>query len=497
MVSSKARLPLACLLIAYLCLLPCHGFASAGLPELPGGGWLSHPRNLAESGGLIVSRRDSLLINGRSLIPGARVLVNGQLMRGMADGRFADRIAWPDEDRIQFVIHGPGAKVETRTWQLVQPLSSSSPEAPVNCEELIAVMDDGAVISASMGGSYWLFPQAGSRFPVSEGYGNWLKLDLGSGHEAWTSRSRVMSLERKDEAQAPTLLGSTGRASLSEAGDTVLRLPWRGSQPVLWQAEASVDGSKLHLKLWNTQSHLDWIRLDEACGIRHLDWEPASDGSLWITLDLEAGAFCGHELALDGQNLLLRLKRRPKRLQDMVIVLDPGHGGPESGCVSAGGIMEKDLVLDFARKLKAELEAKGARVHLTREQDQQVGLYDRVGLADSLQADLLLSLHYDSVSERDDPWSKEGSSTFYWSAWSRNLAANLHHELLAGARLRDQGFSWRSLAVIRQHQRPAVLLELGTLIHPKEEDKLVSRALQRKQARAIVKGIRAWLKRTG
>jgi N-acetylmuramoyl-L-alanine amidase len=495
-VSYKASLCRCFALLAILFGGSLSATANVDLPELPGGGWLSHPRTLSESGAMIVSRSDSLLINGRSLLPGARILVNGQPMRSMADGRFADRIVWPEEDRIQFVIHGPGSKVATATWQLEQPIRSSSPENPVNCEELTAVMDDGAVISASKGGSYWLFPEAGSRFPVREGRGNWLKLDLGSGHEAWTSRSRVASLEKDEAAQEPTLLGSTGRASLNEAGDTVLRLPWRGSEPVLWQAEGSVDGEKLYLKLWNTQSHLDWIRLDEACGIRHVDWEPASDGSLWITLDLEAGAFCGHELSLDARSLLLRLKSRPQRLKDMVIVLDPGHGGSESGCVSAGGINEKDLVLDFARMLKAELESKGARVHLSRDQDQQLGLYERVDLADSLEADLLLSLHYDSVSERDDPWSKTGSSTFYWSAWSRNLAADLHHELLAGVRLNDQGLSWRSLAVIRQHQRPAVLLELGTLIHPAEEDLLVSRALQRKQARAIVKGIRAWLKRT-
>ena len=47
-VSSKARLPLACLLIAYLCLLPCHGFASAGLPELPGGAGF-HTREISQN----------------------------------------------------------------------------------------------------------------------------------------------------------------------------------------------------------------------------------------------------------------------------------------------------------------------------------------------------------------------------------------------------------------------------------------------------------------
>lgn len=81
------------------------------------------------------------------------------------------------------------------------------------------------------------------------------------------------------------------------------------------------------------------------------------------------------------------------------IVIDPGHGGIDSGAVSPWGTLEKDVVLEFARALAAKLgETEGYEVRLTRADDTFIGLSDRVSFARAERADLFISIHADSFS---------------------------------------------------------------------------------------------------
>lgn len=82
-----------------------------------------------------------------------------------------------------------------------------------------------------------------------------------------------------------------------------------------------------------------------------------------------------------------------------VIVIDPGHGGIDPGANAAGGVFEKDLVLAFAQKLQKTLEASGRyKVVMTRDKDVFISLGDRVRAARQVQADLFISIHADSIS---------------------------------------------------------------------------------------------------
>ena len=81
-----------------------------------------------------------------------------------------------------------------------------------------------------------------------------------------------------------------------------------------------------------------------------------------------------------------------------VIVIDPGHGGTETGAAGKDGTLEKDITLSIARKLKAVLENNSStRVILTRDGDQLVPLDDRTALANNNKADLFISIHLNST----------------------------------------------------------------------------------------------------
>jgi N-acetylmuramoyl-L-alanine amidase len=79
-----------------------------------------------------------------------------------------------------------------------------------------------------------------------------------------------------------------------------------------------------------------------------------------------------------------------------VVVLDPGHGGIDSGTVGVSGMREKDLVLDEAKRLAGVLESRGYVVHFTRDRDVYIPLNGRVNAARDRHADLFISLHADS-----------------------------------------------------------------------------------------------------
>jgi N-acetylmuramoyl-L-alanine amidase len=84
-----------------------------------------------------------------------------------------------------------------------------------------------------------------------------------------------------------------------------------------------------------------------------------------------------------------------------VVVIDPGHGGVDGGTVSASGVAEKDVVLDFARELRKALEKTGRYdVHLTRDDDTFISLGKRVRIARGHKADLFIAVHADSLRQR-------------------------------------------------------------------------------------------------
>src|SRR5207344_163414 len=83
------------------------------------------------------------------------------------------------------------------------------------------------------------------------------------------------------------------------------------------------------------------------------------------------------------------------------VVVDPGHGGTQGGALSPSGYQEKVMSLQLAERLKASLErVVSAEVLLTREQDVQLGLADRVALSNRMKPDLFISLHANSMPTR-------------------------------------------------------------------------------------------------
>ena len=219
-----------------------------------------------------------------------------------------------------------------------------------------------------------------------------------------------------------------------------------------------------------------------------------------------------------------------------VIVLDPGHGGVDSGARGLGGVQEKSLVFGFCAELKRQLDAtKRYAIVMTRDGDQYVDLDDRVAIARKANASLFISVHADTLSEDanvsgstvytvadrasdaeaariatrenaadrgsggggrlDNPDVadilfdlKRRESRTYAHVFSRGLVDNLR----GAAKLNHNPERSAGFVVLKAPEFPSVLVELGYLSNAQDVQSLASPEWQAKAAGAIVKAVDAF-----
>lgn len=210
------------------------------------------------------------------------------------------------------------------------------------------------------------------------------------------------------------------------------------------------------------------------------------------------------------------------------VVIDPGHGGAEEGAKGPGGLLEKDITLQVARRLRTELEERGFQVSLTREVDRDLGLDDRAAIANHERADLFISLHANASprksargaetyflareatddearttaalendatrrGERDEP---EGLELVLWDLAqveyleeSAALAETIQHELNLALGLTDRGVRQAPFRVLMGATMPAVLVEMGFLTNEEEGSLLGSAGHQDRLAQAVARAV--------
>lgn len=115
---------------------------------------------------------------------------------------------------------------------------------------------------------------------------------------------------------------------------------------------------------------------------------------------------CGARTAISGRLTAIA----PSTSHDVLVVVDPGHGGRAQGTHAPDGTAEKDVVLDLSRRVARALRGHVDRVVLTRDRDLEATLPFRVALADALRADLALSVHLNAAPETTRP--TPGTSTY-------------------------------------------------------------------------------------
>lgn len=218
------------------------------------------------------------------------------------------------------------------------------------------------------------------------------------------------------------------------------------------------------------------------------------------------------------------------------VVIDAGHGGSDEGARGAGGLAEKDLVLDVAKRLAERLRAQGLRVVMTREDDAFVALESRTSVANDARADLFVSIHANAAHSADP----RGVETYFVSLEAsdedalevvqrENMAfgqagpasaaadpflmllgdliatehvddssafAKLAQRELAGlGAMPSRGVKQAPFVVLMGVQMPASLIEIGFLSNPHDERSLRGKRQRDAIADALARAVAAFGKR--
>ncbi len=175
-----------------------------------------------------------------------------------------------------------------------------------------------------------------------------------------------------------------------------------------------------------------------------------------------------------------------------IVVIDAGHGGKDAGAIR-DNVIEKDLNLSVALKVRNELQARGYTVYMTRSTDAFLSLKAITEVAASYRPDVFVSIHHNSSTNP----SIYGLETYYYHPFSLNLAKSIHAKQVAALPVVDRGVRRNQFYVINHTVVPSVLCELGYVSNPTESRILSTDARQKQQARAIADGVDAYLKRGG
>lgn len=240
------------------------------------------------------------------------------------------------------------------------------------------------------------------------------------------------------------------------------------------------------------------------------------------------------------QDLAAKIDAKAAESPIKLIVIDPGHGGHDTGTISPGGMREKDLVLDVARRLRAYIKHSypDVEVILTRDSDRFVALEERTAIANSRRADLFISVHANASQSK----AASGVETYFLSpdrapsedaqtaarenarlaaskpaekaqtvfasvtvgnrvAQSRELARYIQSGLVRGIgaasprTAMNRGVKHAAFVVLLGAAMPSVLAEVSFLSNPKDEALLQTSQFRERIAASLFAGLNAYLKK--
>lgn len=240
---------------------------------------------------------------------------------------------------------------------------------------------------------------------------------------------------------------------------------------------------------------------------KNAKWDSdTSKSTVTLTFNLASpGKFYGYHYEYDSNGMLIiSIKHKPgNSLSGYTIMLDPGHGGIDSGAVGAVKStdygLEKQINLSLASKIKNLLEDEGATVIMTRTTDKWVCYADRNAAVRDRNPDIFISIHCDSSTSS----SATGTSAYYYRAYSQPLAKAINQKLAAvwGDKIyagnsgikTNRGSNFYAFRVTRVEECPAILIEYGFVSNTTECQKLQDAKNRDMLAQATVDGIKSYI----
>jgi N-acetylmuramoyl-L-alanine amidase len=386
-------------------------------------------------------------------------------------------------DTVRFHLAQVSLVPDTPTWALLG--ADSSP---------VSDTDRVVVGRPTPGGTYKWFLFPGTQVQLTGREGSFARVRLDSRLEIWVRDTDVRVLPEgypapRRLAGNPDPRSAAGNARLVASSAWVdLVIPVGDRPPFLVQEE----GHDLVLTLYGVPSATDIVQYTSSDSlVRLVRWEQLSSDRVRYTVNLASAPFGYLPLWRDG-DFVLRIRRPPRVNQDhplagLTIAVDPGH--PPIGATGPTGLWEPVPTLAIGQRLKALLESRGAHVVMTRTTDAPVALGDRPIMARQANADALVSIHLNALPDGIDPYTAQGTGTYFFRPQAEPLARAVQQGMVANMGLPNLGVYYDNLALARPTWMPAILCEGAFIMIPEQEAALRTPEFQEAYARGVAQGL--------
>ena len=353
-----------------------------------------------------------------------------------------------------------------------------------------AISDTDRVVIARPlpGDTYRWFLLPGTRLEVTGRDAGFARVRLDHELEVWVPAEELTSLPHA-MARPRRVTQNVRVVAAAEWTDVVLPISERA--PYLIEQR----GEEVHLTLYGTQANTDvvYFRANDSL-VRVITWEQETNDRVRYILRLGAAPF-GFLVFWDRGSVVVRLRRPPRvdsraPLRGLTIAVDAGH--PPAGSTGPTGLYEGVATLAVAERVRALLEARGARVLMTRSNAEPVALRDRPIMARRANAHALVSIHLNALGDGQNPFVAHGTETYYFHPQAEPMARAIQRGMVRRLGLRDLGTHARSLALARASWMPAVLCEGAFIMLPEHEAALRTPEFRERYALGVVEGLEAY-----
>ncbi|MDE3057427.1 MAG: N-acetylmuramoyl-L-alanine amidase [Bacteroidota bacterium] len=358
--------------------------------------------------------------------------------------------------------------------------------------------------SDRLGGAKLGFIQSGVRVVVTGKVGRQYRVRLSDDMEAWLPEY-FLSLLPLDTPLPHSLVGSlfvTGKDSGANKnqGEDVITVSLSERLPYL--SEQRVNPAQLIVDIFGATSNTNWITQQlSSKGIKSVTWQQRGADRYRLIITLAYQQHWGYDIGyVNGSTMKITLRRPPAiashdaPLSGLTIAVDAGHGGDNNGAVGSTGALEKNMTLMFAKNLDSLLTLKGVNAVMTRTGDDNVSMAERTDKIISSGAQILVSIHCNSIGETTDPSLTKGVSTYYRYIGFQPLAEIMYGKMLELG-LDQQGCVGSfNFSLNGPTQLPNVLVETAFLSNPEDEIRILDPAFREQVAEQIVKGLEEFVK---
>lgn len=372
--------------------------------------------------------------------------------------------AYIETSSIKGWVHSDYLKVSASKPVETPKEPTTAPETPSNTTSngtvtatSLNVRDNG-----SLSGKVIAAVTKGTQVSILEEKNNWYKISFGSNKIGWVAGWYV-----------------TKTASITPVKET----PTSSTE----QVKIIYDGTNIRSGASTSHSIVKRAKLGETYDIigKSGEWYKINVGNN------KTAYIAGWVIETIGVSSPITKPGSEQYVKNKTIIIDPGHGGQDSGAVGSRGTLEKNITLLTAKLVYDKLKSAGANVFLTRSNDTYISLNSRVSTSHYRNSQAFISLHFDSTTDRN----ASGTTTYYYNSLKdAPLASKMNVELVKQAKLRDRGVKFGNFHVIRENKGPAVLLELGFLSNRTEELTIASSMYHERAAQGIYNGLTQYFK---